>query len=185
MAQCVCHWLLALSAVILAVFSFFPGLNHFGVCELGPVRFPWGRGPRGTPRPRSDVMLSLDDLPASPSLGRGRTHHGRGNSREICPQCSQGEGGPVGALHSRGSVVRVQNGQGVPAELAQELSSSGKTSQESCFCYFNSVYITNKQAIMGKPFYQYPVSMIWRLRAAGFQHKHKMLGRAFLCNLIL
>lgn len=91
----------------------------------------------------------------------------------------------MGALHGQGSVVRVQNGQGVPAELAQELTSLGKMSQESCFCYFNSVYITNKQAIMGKPFYQYPVSMIWRLRAAGFQHKHKMLGRAFLCNLIL
>lgn len=74
----------------------------------------------------------------------------------------------VDALHIQGSVLQGQKGHGTPAELAQDSTAPWKMTLESYFCYFNPVYITNKQAIMGKPFYQYHVSMIWRLRAAGF-----------------
>lgn len=168
------HWHFAPSAVILAVCSFSPGQTHPGVCDQSLQFVP-------EPPPEPGQCPIVTAWPATPTQPCCRAELTRaGGRRGVCAQSCQVDVSPWVPC-----TARAAGGAGGASTAGSGLNCTPESDPAILFWLLNSVYITNKRAIMGKPFYQYPVSMIWRLRAAGSQHRHKMLGRAFLCNLIL
>lgn len=167
------HWRFAPSAVILAVCSFSWADPSWCLWPEPPV-CPWA-----TSRARAMSHCHCMTCHPHPALLQGRTHRG-GGRRGVCAQSCQVDVAPWVPC-----TARAAGGTGGASTAGSGLNCTPESDPAILFWLLNSVYITNKRAIMGKPFYQYPVSMIWRLRAAGSQHRHKMLGRAFLCNLIL